>query len=357
MRLTVVAVVALASTLVSCASIAQISFSAESGPYTVTSTTDTKERDESPASSPQTAPVEEPAGSPQVVRPATLVKVPASSIYERLPDPSRGNPGVLRASERAAVLDEVNLIRSLHGLAPVVYDERFDKEVTAAALIFAANATLTHDPGRTMRSYTEEGARGAQRSNIHIGFSTDPSVSPSIAHVREWLIDDQVPSLGHRRWLLDPFLPSVSYGRVDGRPAVASQWPYVGGSAIKVVHDTDARLDPARTPGYVAYPYGDYPRAFADPAWFWSFAVIADPADRWASRGVDFSDATITVSAGAAALRVRDVRHDNQGFGLPNSLQWLVEGARTGVEYEVVVGNVVVDGARRSFEYRVRVVD
>ena len=301
-------------------------------------------------------PGESPPGA-AAERPGPVARVEIDTLYARSPDPANEDPGELLGIERRAVLAEVNRIRALHGLAAVAYDERYDEEVTAAALIIAANAAMTHYPDDSMIGYSSAGAAGAQTSNIHISFSTNATAEPSIAHVRNWLIDDGVPSLGHRRWILDPFLPSIAYGRVDGRPAVSSQWSYVGGSALKVVHDEDARLDAAHTPEFVAYPYGEYPVEYANPRWYWSFAVVADPSGRWANQAVDLSGARVSVHAGNRKLAVADIRGGNAGCGLPIALQWRVEGARTGERYSVVVDNVNVNGDARRYEYDVLIVE
>ncbi|MFW5745678.1 MAG: CAP domain-containing protein [Spirochaetota bacterium] len=165
------------------------------------------ERSDTQATGSQEA-VDEPSSGPAPERPAPerpapIGRVSIDTLYARSPDPGHEDPGELLGTERRAVLAEVNRIRALHGLAAVTYDERYDEEVTAAALIIAANAAMTHYPDDSMVGYSAAGAAGAQTSNIHISFSTNATAEPSIAHVRNWLIDDGVPSLGHRRYEYD----------------------------------------------------------------------------------------------------------------------------------------------------------
>lgn len=333
--------------LVSCAGLADLSLAFEpsgEGADTAAPATTAADRDAPP-------------GAADDGHPAPARRVAIDSLYARLPRPADEDPGQLLEAERREVLAEVNRIRALHRLAPVDYDSSYDDEVTAAALIIAANAVMTHHPDASMVGYSDAGAAGARTSNIHISFSTDATAEPSIGHVRNWLIDDGVLSLGHRRWILDPFLPAVAYGRVDGRPAVAGRWAYVGGAALKVIFDREVKLDAATAPEFVAYPFGDYPVEYASPGWYWSFAVVADPSDRWANRSVRFDSATVAVRAGGGELTVRDLRANNEGFGLPNSLQWRVEGARVGERYAVAVRDVEVNGESRSYEYDVRIVE
>jgi hypothetical protein len=283
-------------------------------------------------------------------------RVPIGTVYEEVPVPSDGDAGALRESEREAVLTEVNCVRALHGLPAVDYAPAYDNEVTAASLIISANAEMSHFPSEDLHFYSDAGADGSASSNLYIHYyPVQDEVSPSQSQIRGWLIDEAVPSLGHRRWILDPFLPAISYGRVDGPPAVGSEWQAIGGSALKVIFDEDAVLDPSLAPSFIAYPQGTYPSELVAVDWYWSFSVLADPTDRWGNDEVDFSAATVEVTGDGGPLGVTDVSYDNDGFGLPNNLQWRVTGAEVGQSYDVSVQNVVVNGESRSYAYEVLV--
>ncbi|WP_375251305.1 hypothetical protein, partial [Sphingomonas sp.] len=71
---------------------------------------------------------------------------------------------------------------------------------------------------------------------------------------------------------------------------------------------------------------------------------------------VDFSRATIAVKAGTQTLTVSNVTYDNDGYGLPNNLQFAVAGLQNNVQYDVTITNVIVRGAAQSYSYSFRTV-
>ncbi|WP_204350717.1 hypothetical protein, partial [Klebsiella variicola] len=81
-----------------------------------------------------------------------------------------------------------------------------------------------------------------------------------------------------------------------------------------------------------------------DTAALLSFGVIANKSANFgANATVSFANATIVVRArGGAALTVSNVSWDNDGYGLPNSLQWKVAGLAANTIYDVTISNVTV---------------
>jgi uncharacterized protein YkwD len=278
-------------------------------------------------------------------------------IYDEAPDVSLCRPGRLQESEKEAVLDLVNRIRSLHELAPVVYDERFDAEVAQSSLIIVANNDITHYPDPADECYSAVGAEGAATSNLLWSFpikaEDDPLLPPSTADVRGWLIDPDVPDLGHRRWLLNPFLRAIAYGRVDGPPAGSDSSDYAHGSTMKI-SGSELTAPPSFAPAFIAYPYGDYPLDLFELGWYWSFSVVADDANYRGNRNVDFSNAQVRVRHAGRDLRVNSVSFNNENVGLANFLQWQVEGADIERAYQVTISNVMVQGTPRRYTYQVR---
>ncbi|MCB0116490.1 MAG: hypothetical protein KDD84_20470 [Caldilineaceae bacterium] len=279
------------------------------------------------------------------------------TVYVEPPDVARCQTGVLADAEKEAVLAIVNRIRALHGLAPVTYAAEHDDEVMESSLIIAANNDITHFPAADSVCYSEDGARGAALSNLAWSYPADASVHPLLApsstDVRNWLIDPGVADLGHRRWLLDPFLQEIAYGRVDAAPHGADPDMLAHGAALKV-QNGEAAVALEQAPAFVAYPFGDYPLDLFEMGWFWSFSVVADPSDFWANSDVDFADVVIRVSGPAGDLTVRDVAADNSAVGLPNLLQWKVDGARMDEEYAVEITGIRIGGEEKRFQYRAR---
>ena len=86
--------------------------------------------------------------------------------------------------------------------------------------------------------------------------------------------------------------------------------------------------------------------------------MLAAKTDTWANDGaaVDFTAATIQVSGlGGAPLQVTDRSYNNQGFGLPNIVQWKVVGTQDNVSYAVRIAGVKVNGTPREYQYGFRI--
>jgi hypothetical protein len=282
------------------------------------------------------------------------------TIYVEPPDIANCDAGILADAEKEAVLATVNRIRALHDLEPVTYADEYDQEMAESSLIIAANNEITHYPPEDSACYSEEGAQGAATSNLAWSYPTDGSVrpllAPSATDVRNWLIDPDVPDLGHRRWLLDPFLQAIAYGRVDGPPVGLDADQYAHGAALKVSNG-DVASPPASAPDFVAYPYGDYPLDLFQLGWYWSFSAVADATDFWANDRVDFSRARVSVRDVARDLRVHSLATSDTAVGLPNLLQWQVDGVEMGRSYEVVIEGVRVNEEPRRYTYNVRLIE
>ena len=286
-------------------------------------------------------------------------RVPVSALYDRLPDLGPCDPGLLKAAERQRVLEQVNHVRALHRLPPVRYEPADDASTTAAALIMAANAELTHQPTSDALCWTEAGAEGARTSNLGQHSQSGgyaQHVVPS--GIDLWLIDEEVAGLGHRRWLLMPALDTISYGRVIGRPPGRPDVQLFSADAIRVV---GPRQDISQLgTAVIAYPFGDYPRhLFPSDKVALSVSILADRGPHGDNgRGVvDFDRAVIRVTGpDGRALPVRDVRQDYEGFGLPNVLYWKLDGVQSGVQYQVEIRDIRVYGVSRVVAYPFRLI-
>lgn len=273
-------------------------------------------------------------------------------LYDVKPEPSSCKEGVLKKSEKLKVLDRLNAIRNLHGLKPVSYNEADDALTAKSALIMQANATLTHTPDKTMKCWSAEGEKGSGKSNIHIYYSSGmKDLEESKDIVAGWLIDDGVDSLGHRRWLIDPFLKYVSFGRVDGKPVINSEWDTTTGAAISVINNESADIKDTKTE-FVAYPYQNYSNELFKKNWFLSFTALYDKTSAWNNSGANYTGAKITVTGeNGNALSVHSVSHDNTGFGVPNIIQWKINGLQDNIKYAVKISGVMVDGKPKEYSY------
>ena len=285
---------------------------------------------------------ETPVG-PVDLPPAPTEPASIDALYDVLPNVGACSEGRLKPIERQKVLNYINALRRLHELEPVEYRAEFDIEVDKAALIIAANAALTHAPGPSMSCFTQEGFNGSATSNLAY---RSGSTGSSEKFVEQWLVDEGVVSLGHRRWILDPFLRYVSFGRCDR--TVGGQ---LNGAALKIIFSEQRDISTKSTE-IVAYPYHDYPARLLPTGTALSLSVVASRTSKGANANVDYTSATVSMSEdGGGAIATSNVSFDNQGFGIANNIRWTATGLSAGKRYNVTVSNVGVSGTPRTYTY------
>lgn len=309
-----------------------------------------------PAPSPTATPA--PAPSPSPTPTATGFTAQAAALYAVQPSIAACQPGQLSTATTNTVLNELNAIRALHRLPPVTYSPTDEAAAQAAALLQAANDALSHTPPTTWKCYTALGATGSSTSNLYGGFGNGLTLLSEDEVLAGWLTETNnlvADSVGHRRWLLYPFLGSVAYGRVAGASPTQTRGD---AAALKVFSNTGSGVANGTLPPYVAYPYQDYPARYFSTSSLLSFGVIASAsANSSANAQVNFANARVTVTQrGGGALTVSKQSYDNQGYGLPNNLQFAVAGLQAGVYYDVTISGVVVGGATQSYSYYFRIV-
>lgn len=281
----------------------------------------------------------------------------ARALYSVVPDTGICRAGTLTAAEKASVLASVNAIRRAHGLASVAHDTSGDDQAMQIALMSVVNSRLDHAPPSSWGCYSAAGRTGAETSNLYLGGpSAFLTLASSASILASWLADvGSEATLGHRRWMLDPFLKQVAFGRVDVENASGVR---TTAAALKVIYPADATG--SVTPDYVAYPVGDYPKAYFQGNPIQSFTAIADKTSRSANglSKVDYGLATVSVvPRGGAALTVSEVSPDYVGYGVPNVLRFRAAGITAGVVHDVTIANVRVNGVLRSYSYSFRLVD
>jgi len=271
-------------------------------------------------------------------------------LFDVVPNISSCYAGTLSEQEKTKVLTYVNNIRKTHGLPAVEYNAKKDIQQQRAALIGAANAELNHYPSEDDHCYTSDGYQGCSYSNLSLWGSSESDWPQSEIHINNWMTELNSTSIGHRRWILDPFLKYITFGRVIGTPK-RGEYKYVSSAAMLIKHDEEADISNLDVE-YIAYPQGNnYSAVLFSPNAFLSFSVLADNVTKNNNSSVDFSNSEITVLVGAQELIVKEVSYDNQGYGLPNNIQWKVEGLAKSVIYEVKISNVKVGGVAKDFEY------
>ncbi len=312
-----------------------------------------------PTPTPSPTPTPTPAPLPTTI-PTDWVGGRAAT-YTQLPDIASCRAGVMTNAALQDALQSLNTIRALHGLPAVTLSTADQQSAMEASLMMSANSELSHTPPTSWRCYTALGAAGAGSSNLYASFpfpslslmSNDLIFAGWMTEVNNLAVD----SVGHRRWILDPFLGTVAYGRVAGMYDSTNR---IDSAALKVFNNAGGGVASASAiPDFVAYPVGNYPARYFDTRAIYSFTVVADKTTTFgANTQVDFSGATITVrqTGGTTNLTVSAVSFDNDGYGVPNNLQWKVAGAVAGTSYDVTIANVRVRGVVRSYNYSFRIV-
>jgi hypothetical protein len=267
------------------------------------------------------------------------------SLYERLPDPEKGFPGILKASAWRKALYMANLLRELHGLCPLEYRSDDDVFTEKCCLIMNANRVMTHFPRKEMRWYSREGDYGCQSSNLFYMKFIGPGVvvSPE-ANVTEWLVDAGVGDAGHRRWLLDPFLKDASYRRCDAGDLTVSAMK------IQFAGQADIRSDDRE---FIAYPFLEYP-AHITGLDNCSFSVIADRSNREGNGrdAVDYSKVQVRITdEKGSPVKVEQLRADYRGYGIPNAITWKMPTYNFDERYSVTIDKVSVRGEMRRYTY------
>ncbi|MEI9928795.1 MAG: CAP domain-containing protein [Sphingomonas sp.] len=279
-----------------------------------------------------------------------------ATLYTTQPDLTACNAGQLKPEVPARALAVLNDIRAHHNLPPVQYAGADEAGAMQSALMQAANGQLNHMPPTSWNCYTTLGATVSGQSNLFGGSGAGLTYISNDDIMIGWLTDVNnlvANNVGHRRWLLYPFLGTVAYGRVAGRYQTSNR---SDAAALKVINT--AQATPASLPSIVAYPYQDYPAKYFTNGAILSFSAIADARTAFgANATVDYSQATVTVQQrGGAALAVSNIAYDNQGYGLPNNLQFNVAGLQNNVIYDVTIDRVRANGSLTTYMYWFRIV-
>ena len=265
------------------------------------------------------------------------------SPAEYVSEPSKREcyEGELSEQTKMNVLELVNYIRNLHGINPVIYAYDQDVKVQKGALIMAANRSINHYPPEDWDCWSEEGYQSSNNSNIIGGVVATFTPANSIV---SFLIDLDVPSVGHRKWILNPFMNSIAYGHVelDG----------VTGALLQVLNEDEQNTDV----DFVAYPFNEYPAVFFDMNWRLSFIAIQNRETMINNLGIDYSSAVITVIAeNGKSLDVSSVLSENGEMGILNMMSWEVDDLEYGVKYDVTITGVKTDKGLTNYEYWFRI--
>ncbi|MFW6232589.1 MAG: CAP domain-containing protein [Bacteroidota bacterium] len=273
-------------------------------------------------------------------------------IYEEMPNIGNCDEGILKDQVQLDAVEIINEIRALHGLAPVDFEPTGEEEAQQAALICAANGSISHFPPETWTCYTQIAADGAMKSNLFFSGSGSASYPGIINSFIAWMHDDNTPNVGHRRSIINPFLKKVAFGRVDGNPVSGPNQNFFFNVMTMNYQDyVSGSIDPSIE--FVAHPHNNYPPKWVDKDWYLSFSVFYDHDSWFNNDNVDYTNAQITITdENENQLTISEIIYDTEGWGsVPNCLKFKVNGLQDDTKYTVNISNITVNGAAKEYEY------
>jgi hypothetical protein len=259
------------------------------------------------------------------------------------------NAGDTSAVYKNAVLQRINYFRSMSGVAAnIKFDAGLNRKAREAALMMSANRLLSHQPLLSWTCYSAVGAEAAGESNL--GLSTHGYQAISL------LMEDpgeENVSVGHRRWIYYPQTQVMGIGDI-----VPSSVNEVPAHASVVQDDNLFTARPATRDGFVSWPPpGFVPYQLVFPRWSFSYA------------NADFSNAIVSMSNTQGEPIAVNIIYRSEppepGFmtAPEKTISWepmLNPGiALTDIDvaYQVIVENVMLNGAPQRFQYTVTAID
>jgi uncharacterized protein YkwD len=194
------------------------------------------------------------------------------------------NQGTIDIEIQNKVVDRINYFRRNAGVPEVLFDEATNEYCQKAALMMTANNALNHEPPKTWRCWSSEGAYAAKHSLLIKEANTSMAVT--------YIMDDKNPSAGNRRWLLYP------NGRVYGHGSTNDY-------AVIWALDDSGTTD---TADYMDKPISWPPQGYLPQLMLmenWTFSLYGD-----------LSEATVKVVQDGKPLEVK-VEPVVQGYGAP----------------------------------------
>jgi hypothetical protein len=268
------------------------------------------------------------------------------------------NAGTTTQAYRQAAIDRVNLYRAIAGLPGniVLTGGTPATNTQAAALMFSANQSLSHEPPNTWTCWTQAGYDGASSSNIGLSWGAGLAAGPNA--VNGYMDDDGSNNYfaGHRRWVLYPPQTAMDSGSIpwNADPVqYASNALYVFGPAGTRPSMPDGVAWPAR--GYMPdmlLPYSSHR---------WSLSI----------QNADFDAATVQMWKNGVALpdpTLEPIMYNGQGqpgmsYIGDNTIVWVADGVdysgavQPDITYHVKVSGITGSGVPPTVEYDVIVFD
>lgn len=246
-----------------------------------------------------------------------------------------GQAGTTTATFKDDVKRRINFFRALVGQqGDIVFNTTKSDKNQAAALMMAANNSLSHTPPASWTWYTAAGAEAAGKSNIALGNYGPAAVN---AYIRDDGGGNEI--VGHRRWLL------YRLAREMGTGDIPSGGGYNSANTIWVL--TDFKTSAADK--FVAWPNKGYAPVSLIPA-RWSLSYP----------NAGFGSATVTMTQNGTNVPLTVISRTANGYG-DNTIVWTPTGVPTTVAadlpYVVTVSGITGSGVPTSETYTVTLFD
>lgn len=245
---------------------------------------------------------------------------------------------------RDSVFQRVNWYRRMAGLDTVTENTAYSAVNQQAALMMAAEGSLSHSPGTGWSCYSGDGAAASGKSNLALGLAGVDAID---AYMQDYGASNT--KVGHRRTILYPQVEEMGTGDV---PFGAGTW---SSNTLHVFDDNlwNQRPDVREERDFVAWPPSGY--VPAETVWGrWSFSLAR----------ADFSSASVSVTNSSGPVQVEILeRIQSNGLIAPEaSIVWAVAGdTNSGVMptptngdecYNVTISGVTMSGAVQDpFQY------
>ncbi|MBT8326193.1 MAG: CAP domain-containing protein [Bacteroidia bacterium] len=218
------------------------------------------------------------------------------------------------------VANRINYFRRNAGVPEVLFDQATNEYCQKAALMMTANRKLDHEPTKSWRCFSDEGAYAAKHSLLIKDANTSLAVT--------YIMDDKNPSAGNRRWLLYPNGRVYGHGSTDD---VAVIWALDDSGST----DTSQYMDnPVCWP-----PKGDVPQLMLLTNW--TFSLYRD-----------LTDATVEIKQDGKQIDVA-VEKYVEGYGAP-TLVFKPSIVKTSLPEKSVFDVIVTLSDGRKYSYAVR---
>lgn len=232
--------------------------------------------------------------------------------------------GTISDLAQTNTLARINYYRKLAGLSSMVtFDPTNDSKCQQAALMMAANNSLSHNPPASWLCYTSDGAQAAMSSNLYLGGHTASAVDA-------YMNDNGITFAGHRRWILNSRPPAFGHGSTINSDALWVVGFSGTGSATPVTFPSE----------------GYFPAPLVPASKYWSFGLYNAGFSSATVQMLDQSGSDVTINLFAVV----------NGYG-DNTIVWQAPDVLTNspydVKYTVKVNNVLVDGVYKNFSYDV----